>query len=405
VREEGRPDLHIVFGPNEAGKTTAFEGYLDLLFGIPGRSKYNFLHEYENMRVGGALELDGNPVELVRIKRNKGDLITPSGDPANLAQLSHALDGIDREQYCAMFSLDDETIEAGGEDILASQGNLGELLFSAAAGLSDLGAVLEAARGEVDQFHKARARKTELAEAKRKLQELHAQIRELDVPASAFRRLKDERDSAAKLLSQAKQARDALLEQQAHLEAAVECLPLLQTLKDGDKELSAYIGYPSLPDGAEKEAQDLKSRHVEAATRLRHATIQKEKEEQARDALILDPVIENIADELTVLLDAAKSRARQPKRIFQSARPNSTDLRRSFRHSLMSSNLTGQTMVRCRRHALHVSRRFAVIMLKPRVSLQMRKRKRLTLTRKSNRWNNPTMISQVCLLLAISKRF
>jgi uncharacterized protein YhaN len=309
VREEGRPDLHIVFGPNEAGKTTAFEGYLDLLFGIPGRSKYNFLHEYENMRVGGALELDGNPVELVRIKRNKGDLITPSGDPANLAQLSHALDGIDREQYCAMFSLDDETIEAGGEDILASQGNLGELLFSAAAGLSDLGAVLEAARGEVDQFHKARARKTELAEAKRKLQELHAQIRELDVPASAFRRLKDERDSAAKLLSQAKQARDALLEQQAHLEAAVECLPLLQTLKDGDKELSAYIGYPSLPDGAEKEAQDLKSRHVEAATRLRHATIQKEKEEQARDALILDPVIENIADELTVLLDAAKSRA------------------------------------------------------------------------------------------------
>jgi hypothetical protein len=198
AKEESRPDLHIVFGPNEAGKTTAFEGYLDLLFGIPGRSKYNFLHEYENMRVGGALELDGNAVELVRIKRNKGDLVTPSGEPANPAQLSHALDGIDREQYRAMFSLDDETIEAGGEDILASQGNLGELLFSAAAGLSDLGAVLETARGEVDQFHKARARKTELAEAKRKLQDLHAQIRELDVPASAFRRLKDERDAAAR---------------------------------------------------------------------------------------------------------------------------------------------------------------------------------------------------------------
>ena len=44
-REEGKPDLHIIFGPNEAGKTTAFEGYLDLLFGISARSKYNFLHD------------------------------------------------------------------------------------------------------------------------------------------------------------------------------------------------------------------------------------------------------------------------------------------------------------------------------------------------------------------------
>ena len=192
-KEQGKPDLHIIYGPNEAGKSTAFDGYLDLLFGIPTRSKYNFLHDYENMRVGGALEIDGNPIELVRIKRNKGDLITPSGETANPVTLLHALDGIDRDQYRAMFSLDDETIEAGGEDILASQGNLGELLFSAAAGLSDLGSVLETARAEVDQFHKPRARKTALAEAKRELQELHDQIRELDVPASAFRHLKEER--------------------------------------------------------------------------------------------------------------------------------------------------------------------------------------------------------------------
>ena len=28
------PDLHIVYGPNETGKSTALGGFLDLLFGI-----------------------------------------------------------------------------------------------------------------------------------------------------------------------------------------------------------------------------------------------------------------------------------------------------------------------------------------------------------------------------------
>lgn len=30
----GEPDLHIIYGPNEAGKSTAFAAFLDLLFGI-----------------------------------------------------------------------------------------------------------------------------------------------------------------------------------------------------------------------------------------------------------------------------------------------------------------------------------------------------------------------------------
>ena len=38
-------DIHIVFGPNEPGKSTARSPIEDLLFGIPGNSHYNFLHD------------------------------------------------------------------------------------------------------------------------------------------------------------------------------------------------------------------------------------------------------------------------------------------------------------------------------------------------------------------------
>ena len=33
-RKAGEPDFHIVYGPNEAGKSTALAAFLDLLFGI-----------------------------------------------------------------------------------------------------------------------------------------------------------------------------------------------------------------------------------------------------------------------------------------------------------------------------------------------------------------------------------
>ena len=35
----GKADLHIVYGPNEAGKSTALSAFLDLLFGIEPRSQ------------------------------------------------------------------------------------------------------------------------------------------------------------------------------------------------------------------------------------------------------------------------------------------------------------------------------------------------------------------------------
>ncbi|WP_287088863.1 AAA family ATPase, partial [Mesorhizobium sp.] len=62
------PDLHIVFGLNEAGKSTALSAYLDLLFGIEERSRYNFLHDYSSMRIGGLLEFEGQTLAVSRTK-------------------------------------------------------------------------------------------------------------------------------------------------------------------------------------------------------------------------------------------------------------------------------------------------------------------------------------------------
>jgi len=141
-RRPGEPDLHIIYGPNEAGKSTSLAAFLDLLFRIEKNSRYDFHHPYATMRIGAALEISGRMHEFARIKRDQRSLLNGADDPVAEEVILAELGGIERGAYRTMFSLDDDTLEAGGESILASKGDLGELLFAASAGLADLSRTL-----------------------------------------------------------------------------------------------------------------------------------------------------------------------------------------------------------------------------------------------------------------------
>lgn len=182
----GTPDLHVVYGLNEAGKSTALSAYLDLLFGIEERSRYGFLHPYNAMEIGACLELDGAGHELVRRKQRSGSLVDKTGRPLAETLLAGALSGLTRDAYRTMFSLDDATLEEGGNAILQSRGDLGELLFSASAGLSHVGAALAAAAEEADAIFKKRARSTVIAGLKQTLNDLKARRDDIDTAASTY---------------------------------------------------------------------------------------------------------------------------------------------------------------------------------------------------------------------------
>ena len=162
----GAPDLHLVYGPNEAGKSTALAGFLDLLFGFEHRTPYAFLHDRRTMRVEGDIEIDGEARRFVRVRKRRGSLLDGAGRTVPEGMLANALGDMTRETYKATFSLDDDTLEAGGEEILKSEGDLGQLLFEGGAGLVELRAVLDKLREGAEAFHKGKARSTTLNEVK-----------------------------------------------------------------------------------------------------------------------------------------------------------------------------------------------------------------------------------------------
>jgi len=204
------PDLHIIYGPNEAGKSTLRAAINDLLFGIPAQSDYAFLHDYKAMEIGGELETGGQSVAWRRLKRRKDDLVTPEGLVANRALLDAALGGMDRKTFELMFSLDSETLKEGGEELYRSRGRLGEALFTATSGLSSISAKLDEVHAEAEGFFKPRGKKQRLNDLKRELEEVEAQLKEVAVSAPQYRKLVETYEEAREAHTEAKREADTL---------------------------------------------------------------------------------------------------------------------------------------------------------------------------------------------------
>ena len=72
----GDCDLQIIFGPNEAGKSTTLEAVGDLLFGFPHVTRYAFRFDRQLLRVGAVVEDAGG---VFPIRRRKGNAQTLLG--------------------------------------------------------------------------------------------------------------------------------------------------------------------------------------------------------------------------------------------------------------------------------------------------------------------------------------
>lgn len=303
-RMEGEPDLHLVYGPNEAGKSTALSAFLDLLFGIEPRSKYNFLHAYQAMQVGATLEIGGATHTLRRIKRPQNSLLDGSDQVVSEQLILAQLAGIDRESYRAMFSLDDDTLEAGGENILASRGDLGELLFAATAGLADLSQKLATLREEAEKFFKPHARSTGLAEQKAKIAKLKQEREALDTVASKYAALSDARDRTKSLYASEMSARGAISARRDEVQRFLAALPRLAALRTLRQRIAPLIDLPEAPAGWDEQHETLQKEQEELSVRLELAEREVVERTAEHDAIILDETALHLADTVDGWTDA-----------------------------------------------------------------------------------------------------
>ena len=302
-RMDGEPDLHIIYGPNEAGKSTALAAFLDVLFGIETRSRFNFLHPYATMRIGASLELAGGTREFLRVKRPQNSLLDASERPISEGVLLGELGGIDRESYRTMFSLDDETLEAGGESILASKGDLGQLLFSASAGLADLTRSLSDLRTEADGFYKYRARSGELSDLKGRLAALKEQRERIDTLASHYVQLVEIRDRTGSQYEEAIARRGQIQSRMDEIQRLLNALPRLVASRSVRERLAPLADLPDAPLGWAKDLPQLQKDEIELVTRAQGLADEIAQLSSELDALVVDEAAVSLTDRVERLAD------------------------------------------------------------------------------------------------------
>jgi uncharacterized protein YhaN len=194
-----RPDFHMVYGLNEAGKSTALCAIENLLFGIPHNSQHNFFHDYSSLRLGALIEADDRSLECRRRKGNRDTLLTREDIPmpAGETALAAFLGGADRQFFTRMFCLDHTRLRQGGREILEAQDEVGQILYSAAAGIVGLREQISKMNEEANALWARRAsqRKYNLADERLKIAE-HA-AREHTVTASQWHDLRSVLDAAS----------------------------------------------------------------------------------------------------------------------------------------------------------------------------------------------------------------
>jgi uncharacterized protein YhaN len=150
-------DFHVIFGPNEAGKSTTLAAVGDLLFGFPHGISQNYRFDASLLRVGGVLE-QGPQRAQVRRKRGRGSLMDGQDNAMEEAVLAGMLHGQTRETFHAAWSLDHRLLREGGQAILAAKNDIGQALFAAGSGLIGVTHILAKLDEEEDGIWGPRAK-------------------------------------------------------------------------------------------------------------------------------------------------------------------------------------------------------------------------------------------------------
>ena len=192
---EGSAGLHLIYGDNEAGKSTSLRALIAWLFGIPARTNDNFLHANPQLRIGGKLRLSGGEeIEFLRRKGKKGTLLEQGTDaPLDDSALSPFLPaGIDENLFKKLYGIDHDGLVAGGQELLDQSGDLGQALFSAAVGTASLREILSDLQNGAEELYKPRASKKLVNRAISSFKEAQKRIKDSSLPVAEWKRLQKE---------------------------------------------------------------------------------------------------------------------------------------------------------------------------------------------------------------------
>lgn len=267
TRELG-PGLHLLYGPNEAGKSTLLAFLRSVLFGFEERGQPERYEPEGGGAFGGELRLTTaeGPLCVRRVggRKSKGELVLlgPDGVQQPESRLRDALAHVPRELFFEVFAF--RLDELSSFQRLTEQRGVSEALFAAGMqGARRLPEALERLRKDAEGLYKPGGQKPELNRVLKELEEVQARLRlEGDRPARYF----EKKERLAALAEEQRgleaevRAAGHELERLSRLEAA---LGDVAALAEARAELATLPELDTFPEGGEARLEDALRRRRE----------------------------------------------------------------------------------------------------------------------------------------------
>ncbi|MFI9836361.1 AAA family ATPase [Nonomuraea sp. NPDC051941] len=312
------PGIHVITGPNEAGKSTALHAFDQLLYGIDERSRYDFVHAKAALRLGALVRsTDGSTLEILRIKARNAPLRGADGAPMEQAVLNAFLGGIDRSTFTSVFALTSAELRQGGRALACGGGN-----FKQALAATRSGGLLSAALATIDErlgeLYKRRGQLPRINVLLAELKQAKERVRAAALPPQEYldgeQEVKDTEATLNRLTEELDQARS----ERSRLERLVGALPALSRrrtlLTDLETvESAGAIAPAEVVERLPQVQQALRLAENELArTRRRLDEIVRELDKLTidDDLLSAEEAIDTLYQERKAALEAAKQLAR-----------------------------------------------------------------------------------------------
>ena len=370
---QGREGLHLVFGRNEAGKTSTLRAVSHLFFGFPTRVADSFIHPNDQLRVAGTLRhSQGDELEIVRRKGNR-NTVRDSDDSSVIpdASLERFLGGMDRDTFVTLFGIDHARLTQAGKELSAGKGELGEILFAAGSGLAGLSRVQAALKEKLENLFLNRGKNQQINKALAEINESKQILKQSQLSSEDWQKHDRAHHEA---LTVAEQIQEQMRDARARLATSKRvqsAIPLVARRRQLDTELSALGNVIRLREGFGNDFRDTdhKLRLAESAID-RSRTAMKEIDVRLRQ-LKPCPSLLNAADEIErrqERLGAIEKASTDRGRLENFLQEAEHQARRILRELACSTDLDEAETLRLRRRAHRDSLTRSAVCRAPRSS-------------------------------------
>ncbi|MCY9090668.1 AAA family ATPase [Bacillus mojavensis] len=219
--------VQLIYGLNEAGKTTMMSFIESMLFGFPKSKKY----EPKSGGVyGGVLEAEHPAYGVMKIERTKGAaekvrVYTESGEVKQEDFLKQLFQGTDRALYKAIYSFDVFGLQ---EIHTFNRDKIGEfLLFSSLFGAEAVSKLDSRLTKESERLFKPNGRNPHLNQELETLKQLAAKLKQAETEEAGYHQLLEEKRTLESRLAAAETELKETAEHIRNIERAIELKPVL----------------------------------------------------------------------------------------------------------------------------------------------------------------------------------